>query len=70
MAPQAFKVGDLVVVKSGSPLMTVEAVNADGIVTCVFYEGSKRHNQDHPAEVLEHHKVSGPYGFGGSVDDY
>lgn len=56
-------------VKSHSPLMTVEAIK-DGIVTCVFYDGPKRHNEDHPAEVLEHYTPSpGVRAYGGSIDD-
>ena len=34
-----FKVGDIVMLKSGGPSMTVEEIQADGRVACSWFDG-------------------------------
>ena len=54
----AFKVGDQVLLKSGSPLMTVHSVT-NGIVKCVYFAGTERRDEDLPIDTLELYKPSG-----------
>lgn len=70
MRDQPFEVGDMVMVKSGSPLMTVEAILEGGVVTVVYYLDGVRKNEDHPAAVLERYKPNPVTGWsdGGSAD--
>jgi uncharacterized protein YodC (DUF2158 family) len=51
----AFKVGDLVKLKSGGPTMTVTRVDDLGIrtiVRCTWFAGSKNERGDFPLETL------------------
>jgi uncharacterized protein YodC (DUF2158 family) len=61
-AAMAFKVGDTVQLKSGSPRMTVTVVgmNANGqeIVECAWFDGTQRQNGTFPAEALRDAPVS------------
>lgn len=55
-----FKVGDLVVLKSSGPTMTVREVNQD-VVTCVWFEKGKADSMGFPTETLAPYK---PYDDG------
>jgi uncharacterized protein YodC (DUF2158 family) len=58
----AFKVGDTVQLKSGSPRMTVTLVGttAEGkeIVECAWFDGTQRQNGSFPSEALRDSPVS------------
>jgi uncharacterized protein YodC (DUF2158 family) len=47
-----FKIGDTVVLKSGSPTMTVEVVK-DSRILCVWFDGTKKLEGGFVAEMLE-----------------
>ena len=66
VSDQPFKVGDLVMVKSGSPLMTVEALLENDVVTVVYYHDGQRRNEYHPSAVLERYRADYPGSRGGS----
>jgi uncharacterized protein YodC (DUF2158 family) len=61
-AAMAFKVGDTVQLKSGSPRMTVTVVGttADGreIVECAWFDGTQRQNGSFPPDALRDSPVS------------
>ena len=63
-ATMAFKVGDTVQLKSGSPRMTVTVVGmaADGkeIVECAWFDGTQRQNGSFPSDALRDPPVSKP----------
>jgi uncharacterized protein YodC (DUF2158 family) len=44
MATKNFKPGDLVELKSGGPIMTVDAVFDGGDCRCVWFAGEKQQN--------------------------
>lgn len=48
-----FAVGDVVVLKSGGPLMTVDVVNEQGHVRCIWFEGSSVQGALFRAETLK-----------------
>jgi uncharacterized protein YodC (DUF2158 family) len=52
-----FKPGDVVVLKSGGPKMTVEQVGNDGLqrptVWCDWFEGNKKYSDTFPPTSLE-----------------
>lgn len=48
-----FDVGDVVVLRSGSPRMTVERVTENGHVVCTWYQDGRREVTTLPAETLE-----------------
>ncbi len=57
-----FKIGDTVVLKSGSPIMTVEKVIAainmgtiqtDASVRCIWFDGTKKLEGSFPPDTLE-----------------
>jgi uncharacterized protein YodC (DUF2158 family) len=58
----AFKVGDTVQLKSGSPRMTVTVVGitADGreVIECAWFDGTHRQNGTFPSEALRDSPVS------------
>ena len=58
----AFKVGDTVQLKSGSPRMTVTVVGmtADGreTIECAWFDGTLRQNGTFPSEALRDSPVS------------
>jgi uncharacterized protein YodC (DUF2158 family) len=58
----AFKVGDTVQLKSGSPRMTVTVLGmtAEGneIVECVWFDGTHRQNGSFPPDALRDSPVS------------
>jgi uncharacterized protein YodC (DUF2158 family) len=58
----AFKIGDTVQLKSGSPRMTVTVVGAtaDGkeIVECVWFDGTQRQSGTFPPDALRDSPVS------------
>ncbi|CAJ0561823.1 TPA: DUF2158 domain-containing protein [Proteus mirabilis] len=48
-----FNIGDVVVLKSGGPKMTVSEVRNDNYVTCVWFEDKQTHTQAFVSETLE-----------------
>jgi uncharacterized protein YodC (DUF2158 family) len=67
---ETFKIGDKVLLKSGSPVMTVHSIT-NGIVRCVYFAGNDRRDEEFPAETLERYMPSGPQGgYRGGADDY
>jgi uncharacterized protein YodC (DUF2158 family) len=63
-AAMAFKIGDTVQLKSGSPRMTVTVVGmtADGkeVVECAWFDGSHRQSGSFPTDALRDAPVSKP----------
>ncbi|HEY2227040.1 MAG TPA: DUF2158 domain-containing protein [Xanthobacteraceae bacterium] len=61
-AAMAFKVGDTVQLKSGSPRMTVTVIGltADGkeVVECAWFDGLQRQNGSFPTDALRDAPVS------------
>lgn len=56
--------GDVVQLKSGSDLMTVERVSGDGLVHCVWFDGKNTiHTHSFPAGTLEKEKSIGNINF-------
>ena len=55
----AFKVGDLVQIKSGGASMTVESVT-DQTVVCVWYVGENYYRQEYNAAMLKEAPPEGP----------
>jgi uncharacterized protein YodC (DUF2158 family) len=59
-----FKPGDLVRLKSGGPVMTVDEVGEDNskkpTVYCVWQEGSKKFTNDYPPHTLQLWGPQGP----------
>ena len=45
---EEFKLGDIVMLKSGSPSMTIIHVNSDGMLTCRWYDGKQFHTEFFP----------------------
>jgi uncharacterized protein YodC (DUF2158 family) len=48
-----FKIGDLVKLKSGGPVMTVDTLSHDGKVYCVWYQHDGYLGREFQAETLE-----------------
>lgn len=48
-----FQVGDLVVLKSGGPVMTVHYVDPDGSCSCTWFAGKKNENAHFQGATLE-----------------
>ena len=56
-----FKPGELVQLKSGGPIMTVDWVGEDAMthypsVACVWIEGNKKYGEKFSPHILEHYK--------------
>lgn len=49
----AFKVGDVVTLKSGGPDMTITHIKGDDTATCVWFEETTRHEGNFPLAALE-----------------
>jgi uncharacterized protein YodC (DUF2158 family) len=47
-----FKIGDLVQLKSGGPVMTVEKVFSEGGVRCTWFSGAKHNTNVFDVETL------------------
>ena len=45
MAKEDFTDGDLVRLKSGGPIMTLEGEASDGEAICAWFDGQKRHRE-------------------------
>lgn len=45
--------GNIVKLKSGGELMTVDSVNSDGSVDCVWFEGKEFKSQNFLSEMLD-----------------
>jgi len=48
-----FKVGDVVVLKSGSPKMTVSALLDDNLIECMWFEGKNQQHGTFPSDTLK-----------------
>jgi len=59
----AFAEGDIVILKSGGPPMTVEEIVADG-VWCLWFEGKRRQRKLFPAPTLQDSTTSSPVKLG------
>jgi len=63
-----FKVGDVVKLKSGGPLMTVANPNATAgghaVIGCTWFDGKTPHAEMFPAETLE---IANPKGLAASA---
>ncbi len=56
-----FKPGDLVQLKSGGAVMTVDEIRPEGgkpTVYCVWQEGNRKFSDDFPAHTLIHWKAT------------
>jgi uncharacterized protein YodC (DUF2158 family) len=56
-----FKPGDLVQLKSGGAVMTVDEVRSEGAglaVYCVWQDGNRKFTDDFPAHTLTHWKAT------------
>lgn len=51
---ETFKIGDVVVLKSGGPKMTIneDAPDEDNTIECVYFEGEKRQHKTFHVETL------------------
>jgi uncharacterized protein YodC (DUF2158 family) len=52
-----FEVGDVVKLKSGGEKMTIEEIEDDGYVSCVWFEGSQVQRETFTAATLQKHKL-------------
>lgn len=50
---EQFKVGDVVQLKSGSVTMTIEEIDEDGDVSCVWFEGKQPQRGSFPVATLQ-----------------
>ncbi len=57
------KVGDVVVLKSGGPLMTVDYID-DNFVYCVWFDGKEPKKQEFVSDIL---KLQEEYSGGGGM---
>lgn len=48
-----YKIGDIVVLKSGSPKMTVTGETYDDKITTTWFAGAKKENGQFPPEAIE-----------------
>jgi uncharacterized protein YodC (DUF2158 family) len=48
-----FQIGDVVVLKSGGPAMTVADLTEDGGVICIWFDGKEQRRAVFPAATLE-----------------
>ena len=49
-----FKIGDTVILKSGGPVMTVTAIDNEGLVVwCTWFDGDDEKEESFPADALE-----------------
>jgi len=48
-----FKIGEVVQLKSGGPLMTVEDINAHDMINCIWFDGRGRKSAAFPAATLK-----------------
>lgn len=55
MANKNLKIGDIVVLKSGSPEMTIENINSpiEGKALCTWFDGKKNEHARFALEALE-----------------
>ena len=49
-----FKIGDVVMLKSGGPSMTISEIGANDIITCIWFENSELKSAYFKAHVLVH----------------
>ncbi|UKK92054.1 DUF2158 domain-containing protein [Brucella pseudogrignonensis] len=52
----SFKVGDTVRLKSGGPLMTVERINENKSVTCIWFQDNKQNRSIFQPDTLKDDK--------------
>jgi len=48
-----FEIGDVVVLRSGGPKMTVHGLVSDGDVVCQWFESNEVHEENFPKEALK-----------------
>ena len=56
MADEQWKEGDVVMLKSGGPLMTVTSIASGGAVHCTWFDGTKKMNGSFPAGTIERYQ--------------
>lgn len=66
MSDVQFKVGEIVILKSGSPEMTIESIDTDNKFVCVWIDNNQAYRFTFEATVLTYPNES-PLGFLGSV---
>ena len=47
-----FNVGDIVVLKSGGEIMTINELKENGVCNCVWHKDGKHYNHDYSQEIL------------------
>jgi uncharacterized protein YodC (DUF2158 family) len=52
--PEQFKTGDVVMLKSGGPKMTITKINSSSEVWCAWFEGSKKSSSYFESNSLKH----------------
>ena len=66
---ERLKEGDVVQLKSGSDLMTVERVSQDGLVHCVWFdEKNNMHTHSFPAATLEKENTCSNINFSPDIE--
>ena len=53
MGNPKFKVGDVVLLKSGGPEMTIEGIGDEGWADCVWFSGLEAKRESFPLDALE-----------------
>ncbi|HAU4227266.1 TPA: DUF2158 domain-containing protein [Legionella pneumophila] len=61
----AFNVGNVVMLNSGGPKMTVESIDKDNNATCIWFEGSQKFSSSFSVDLL---KIVNPSGNSFKVD--
>lgn len=51
-----FEIGDVVKLKSGGEKMTIEEIDGEGYVSCVWFEGTQPQRSSFTAATLQKHK--------------
>ena len=53
MAPIEFKVGDLVQLRSGGPIMTITSIEDDNKIVCTtWFDGTKKETESFPLDSI------------------
>ena len=51
--PEAFKIGDVVQLKSGGPIMTVSHLHDAGALECMWFDGNQRRTATFKPDTLD-----------------